>query len=126
MGTALDTVNEFIARINAGDLEGALHLCHPDIEYDNVPMGKNLGVDATREFLAPMVDGMDSVHWMVHREAETGKVVCNERTDRFLKGDRHADIPVMGVWEVDDGGLITLWRDYFDMSAVAEVGALFA
>ena len=126
MGTALDTVNEFIARINAGGLEGALHLCHPDIEYDNVPMGKNLGVDATREFLAPMVDGMDSVHWMVHREAETGKVVCNERTDRFLKGDRHADIPVMGVWEVDDGGLITLWRDYFDMSAVADVGALFA
>ena len=126
MGTALDTVNEFMGRINAGDLEGALHLCHPDIEYDNVPMGKNLGVDATREFLAPMVVGMDSVHWMVHREAETGKIVCNERTDRFLKGDRHADIPVMGVWEVDDGGLITLWRDYFDMGAVAEVGALFA
>ena len=124
--TALETVNDFIAHVNAGDLDAALALCHPDIEYDNVPMGKNLGVAAAREFLAPMVEGMDRVEWIVHREAATGNIVCNERTDRFFKGDRHADIPVMGVWEVDTDGRITLWRDYFDMGGVADVGALFA
>lgn len=124
--TALETVNDFIAHVNAGDLDAALALCHPDIEYDNVPMGKNLGVAAAREFLAPMVEGMDRVEWIVHREAATGDIVCNERTDRFFKGDRHADIPVMGVWEVDTDGRITLWRDYFDMGVVADVGALFA
>lgn len=123
--TPLETVNAFIALINASDLDGALALCADDIEYDNVPMGTNHGLAAAREFLTPMVDGMDRVEWIVHREAATGAVVCNERTDRFHKGDRHADIPVMGVWEVHDGR-ITLWRDYFDMGVVADVGALFS
>ena len=36
------------------------------------------------------------------------------------------DLPVMGVFEVDDDGRITLWRDYFDMGVVNDLMAHFA
>ena len=46
----------------------------------------------------------------------SGDVVINERVDRFHIGDGWLELPVAGFWEVRDG-LITLWRDCFDMSA---------
>jgi limonene-1,2-epoxide hydrolase len=41
----------------------------------------------------------------------------NERTDRFRSGDRWLEILVAGIWRVEDG-LITLWRDYFDLEGL--------
>ena len=38
-----------------------------------------------------------------------------ERVDRFCSPARVVELPVMGVFEVDDG-LITAWRDYFDIN----------
>lgn len=119
--TAVETVNEFIRLIDAKDIEGAVALCADDVEYDNVPMGKNIGPAAVLEFLMPMVAGVDEVKFIVHRQAATGNVVMNERTDRFTKGGVSADIPVAGIFEVDDDGKITLWRDYFDMGSVAAI-----
>ncbi len=114
----IDIVNRFIGLINDGDIDGAVALCAVDVEYDNVPMGKNLGREATRDFLAPMISGLDDVEFIVHREAATGSIVMNERTDRFIKGGATADIPVVGVFELNEAGEIALWRDYFDMGAV--------
>ena len=37
--------------------------------------------------------------------------------DRFRIGSGWLELPVAGVFEVNDEGLITLWRDYFDMGA---------
>ncbi|MEM7285480.1 MAG: limonene-1,2-epoxide hydrolase family protein [Actinomycetota bacterium] len=119
--TAVETVNEFIRLIDAKDIEGAVALCAEDVEYDNVPMGKNMGRAAVLEFLMPMVAGVDEVQFIVHRQTATGNVVMNERTDRFSKGGVSADIPVAGVFEVNDEGEITLWRDYFDMGSVAAI-----
>lgn len=119
--TAIETVNEFIRLIDAKDIEGAVALCADDVEYDNVPMGKNIGRAAVLEFLMPMVAGVDEVQFIVHRQTATGNVVMNERTDRFSKGGVSADIPVAGIFEVDDDGKITLWRDYFDMGSVAAI-----
>ena len=46
-----------------------------------------------------------------------GSTVFNERLDRFRIGDGWLELPIAGVFEVDDDGKITLWRDYFDMGA---------
>jgi limonene-1,2-epoxide hydrolase len=56
-----------------------------------------------------------AIEWVIVREMEQGNVVINERVDRFGYPNGWLDLPVMGVWEVGDDGLITLWRDYFDM-----------
>ena len=116
--TPLETVNAFIERINAGDLDGACELVSSHVEYDNVPIGKQYGPDGIKTFLAPMVTDLDAVTFIVHREAATGNIVMNERTDRFVSADKQHDLPVTGVFEVNDDGEISLWRDYFDMAPV--------
>ena len=124
-----ETVREFIARICRKDLEGACELVTDDVEYDNVPMGKQHGPDGIRELLGPLVAAGGSVEeteWVIHRQASTGNVVMNERTDRFRVGDRWAELPVVGVFELADDGRIALWRDYFDLASFqTQFAALF-
>ncbi len=39
----------------------------------------------------------------------------------FVSGELTFDLLVAGVLEVNDAGLIALWRDYFDMGKVTEM-----
>ena len=113
--TPEETVDEFIRRVVAVDLDGAAELVSDDLEYDNVPIGKNIGRDAFVKFLGAMTKGVDELVFETHRQACTGNVVMNERTDKFRIGDARVALPVAGVFELDGGGRITLWRDYFDV-----------
>lgn len=54
--------------------------------------------------------------WPVLSQLESGRRVANERIDRFRIGEGWLELPVAGFFEVDDDGLITLWRDYFDLA----------
>lgn len=116
--TAEEIVDTFTARITALDFDGAFELVAADIEYDNVPIGKVSGPDGIRSVFANLdALGVDGMEWIVHRQVANATTVMNERTDRFRVGDRWAAVDVMGVFEVADG-VITLWRDYFDMNAM--------
>ncbi len=45
-----------------------------------------------------------------------GPIVMTERVDHFkTEGGTKISLPMMGVIEIHDG-LITAWRDYFDLS----------
>jgi limonene-1,2-epoxide hydrolase len=112
--TSQQLVNDFIRSVVRKDLDAALALVADDIEYDNVPMGKVFGPQGVRSVLEPFIAGASEIDWVVHREASSGEIVFNERTDRFHIGGRWLEIPVVGVWQVR-GGKIALWRDYFDM-----------
>ena len=65
---------------------------------------------------APRLGSFEEIEFIVHRQTTSGNVVMNERTDRFRTGDRWIDLPVAGLFELDDAGKIVLWRDYFDMA----------
>jgi limonene-1,2-epoxide hydrolase len=112
---AESTVTEFIRRVVTGDLAAAGELVADDLEYDNVPIGKNHGREAMVKFLGGMSNGIDEVEFVVHRQTASGNTVMNERSDRFRIGEAWIDLPVAGVFEVGEDGRITLWRDYFDM-----------
>lgn len=114
--TPEQTVDEFIRRILAEDLDGACELASEDIEYDNVPVGKNIGHQAMKDFLIVMAS-MGEVTFEIHRQVSVGRIVMNERTDQFVVGDRQIDLAVAGVFELDDDGKICLWRDYFDYAS---------
>ncbi len=118
--TPEETVNEFVKRVVAKDLDAACELVTADIEYDNVPMGKNFGPDGIKAVLGAMVDGVGTVEFVVHRQLVVGNVVANERTDRFEVNGEWIDLPVAGFFEVNDDGLITLWRDYFDVPTMMD------
>ncbi len=125
--TPEEAVDEFIARIVRIDLDAALELVTPDIEYDNVPMGKVSGPEGIRSILDWMIEGLDEVEFVIVRQIAAGNIVMNERLDRFRIGEQWIEVPVAGVFEVDESGLITLWRDFFDqptlMDRLAEVMA---
>jgi limonene-1,2-epoxide hydrolase len=110
---AMAVVDRFMACFDAKDLDGALELVADDVYYDNVPVGDMRGRDAMREFLLPLVGGDGPVSFEVHRQAASGNLVFNERTDRMVVKGKQIALPVAGVFEVVDGK-ITFWRDYFD------------
>jgi limonene-1,2-epoxide hydrolase len=116
--TAEEIVDEFIARITTLDFDGAFELVAADIEYDNVPIGKVSGPDGIRSVFAQLdAMGVDAMEWVVHRQVASDTTVLNERTDRFGVGGKWAGVDVAGVFVVSDG-VISLWRDYFDMNAM--------
>jgi limonene-1,2-epoxide hydrolase len=114
-----ETVTAFIKAIETKDLDAAMALASDDIEYDNVPMETAHGAAATRTLLDSFVAMSDEIAWEIHHQVAAGEVVMNERTDRFRSGDRWLEIPVAGVWRVQDGR-ITLWRDYFDLQGMMQ------
>jgi limonene-1,2-epoxide hydrolase len=115
-----DLVRHFIAALESKDLTAACAMLAPNCEYDNVPMGPVFGPDAVRAGLEPFLGACTQVDWVIHHQvayaddAGTG-VVMNERLDRFHLGDRWIEVPVAGLFMIADG-LITLWRDYFDLA----------
>jgi len=106
-------VNQFIEAIGRKDQLAAMALVADDCYYDNVPVGDMTGKDKMAEFLAPMFRSSGPVTFEVHRQATTGNLVMNERTDRMVIKGKEIAIGVAGVFEVNDGK-ITFWRDYFD------------
>ncbi|MBF6266982.1 SgcJ/EcaC family oxidoreductase [Nocardia farcinica] len=89
-----------------------------DAVYHNIPMEPVIGRTAIREFVAGFLTTFEAIDFEIHHQVAADGVVMNERTDTMRgKDGRATPLPVMGVFEVRDG-LITAWRDYFDMAAV--------
>ena len=61
---------------------------------------------------------ISAIRFEVHRQVADGGLVMNERTDHITMGDRVIALPVVGVFEIDNGR-IRAWRDYFDMAQFA-------
>ena len=117
MSTTPDAVvAAFIAAVEAKDVEAAMAFVAEDISYENMPMQPIVGRDAVAATLSRFLEPAATVEWPVLRQLVDGNCVVNERVDRFQIGDGWLELPVAGVFEVSDG-LITLWRDYFDMGA---------
>lgn len=114
--TPQQTVEVFIGHWNACDIEAMLALCAEDIVYHNIPMEPVHGTIAMRAMVDGFLANIESCDWQTHAIAANGNIVLTERTDGFnFKDGRKAAIRVMGTFELNDAGLITGWRDYFDM-----------
>jgi limonene-1,2-epoxide hydrolase len=111
---AEETVLAFIESWNRLDQERIYALMAEDILYHNMPLEPVRGREAVREHLAAWP--VDECEWELLNIAARGNVVLTERVDRFRRGYERIVIPVMGIFEVTDG-LITHWRDYFDLRA---------
>ena len=114
--TNSERVRAFIAAWEARDAEKILAWMTPDALYHNIPMQPMKGRDAIRGFIAPFLGGATRVEWTVHNIAENANgTVLTERTDVFEMGRKTISLPVMGTFEFRDG-LISAWRDYFDLA----------
>ena len=115
--TPMETVKAFMAAMTVLDYDTALTYIAPDCEYDNVPMGKVSGPDGVRAVLEPFFAPTLENEFRILRAVADGPVVFLERLDRHLLATGWVELPVTGVFEVHDG-LITLYRDYFDLNMI--------
>jgi limonene-1,2-epoxide hydrolase len=114
---ALEIVNSFMTAASKRDYGTALGFMADDVEYQNMPLPAVTGHQAVRDTLDMLLAGAEGSEWIVHREATTGNLVLNERTDRFLMGGKWLELPVAGVFELADDKIV-LWRDYFDLETI--------
>jgi limonene-1,2-epoxide hydrolase len=115
--TPAETVGAFLKAAAQRDYDTALGLLADDVEYQNMPLPAVRGAAAVRETLEILLAAAESSEWVVHRQLANDHLVMNERTDRFLVNGNWIELPVAGVFEVQDGRIV-LWRDYFDLETI--------
>ncbi|QKZ16901.1 nuclear transport factor 2 family protein [Streptomyces chartreusis] len=86
-----------------------------DAVYHNIPLEPAVGRAAISATVAGFLAPLDGIHFEIRHQVSSGNIVMNERTDTFHVSGRATPLRVMGVFEVNDG-LITAWRDYFDLA----------
>jgi limonene-1,2-epoxide hydrolase len=93
-----------------------------DARYHNGPLDPVQGRDAIENTLAEfMAMGGEVAVDMLHMLAGD-QLVMTERVDHFVISGKTFSLPVMGVFEIQNGR-ISAWRDYFDL---AQFSSLFA
>lgn len=111
--TEIETVQAFLAALEAADLDRALALVSPDIVYQNVPLAPVRGSKGFAKQMRGFTRVADSFEVVTHHIAANGPIVLTERTDALVVKGARAAFWVCGTFEVR-GGLIVLWRDSFD------------
>lgn len=125
MPTPDEVVDAFIAAVEAKDVDAALALLTDDVSYENMPIDPIVGREAVGATLRGFLDPATEVDWRILRRLSTEGLVVNERVDRFRLAGGWLELPVAGFFEVTPDGLISRWRDYFDMGAyLRQVAAL--
>jgi len=117
MSENTDLIDAFVAAWGKQDLDELMGFFADDAVYTNIPIDPpNEGREAIRKIIEGFIGMAQKIEFVVHLQTENAQgVVMNERTDRFLIGDRWAEARVMGVFELRDGK-IAAWRDYFDLA----------
>ena len=111
----VEQVKRFCAAFARRDPDELLEYFTEDAVYHNMPMAAVTGKQAIRGVLEMFLKPAQSVEFEIINFAESGDVVFTERIDRFGMGGRNVDLPLVGVFEMDDGK-ISAWRDYFDLA----------
>lgn len=109
-------VRRFCAAVPARDVAALCAFFREDAVYHNIPVAPVTGRDAIAnvlgQFLGPATT---SAEFAITALAVSGRSVLTERVDRFTIRGKRVELPVMGTFEVTPDGLISAWRDYFDM-----------
>lgn len=114
---------EIVSRLIDGwekmDIDQIMSCFLEDASWHNMPYPSIQGRDAIRTAVSNFLSTADHVRFEVYHSGEVSPgIVVNERKDVFRTKDGGTlEIPVMGIFEVQDG-LIQTWRDYFDPSVM--------
>jgi limonene-1,2-epoxide hydrolase len=102
----------------------------PDAIWWNTPVFPQVtGVDeAVEKILRPSNESalaMDRIHVETLNIAQVGNLVYNERIDHIVRADGSVvlSIPIAGVIEFNDDGLVAHWRDYCDTTGLVSAMA---
>ena len=79
-----------------------------------------IGRETIRARIAGLGAGISEITLNYHHVGVIDGLVFVERTDEFVYNGRAGDVPVVGVIEIGEDGLITEWREYYDRAELLE------
>jgi limonene-1,2-epoxide hydrolase len=116
--TPTAVITSFMAAMEQLDYDSAMTYVADDCEYVNAPPIPTVyGPDGIRGVLEPFFAPTLSNQWVIKATAEAGDVVFMERLDRHQLPKGWVELPVAGVFTVQNGH-ITAWHDYFDYATI--------
>lgn len=107
-------VRDFCEAWSRRDIDELLGYFTEDAIYHNMPIDAAQGHDAIRNVMMLFVPLSKEISFEIMHLAQDGNTVLTERVDRFVMEGGTIELPVMGVFEIEQGK-IKAWRDYFDM-----------
>jgi limonene-1,2-epoxide hydrolase len=113
--TAIQIVKDFIDAWKTVNIDHIVSFLAEDVQYHNIPMEPLQGIAACRTFFQSMGE-MEEAHWDLVNIAANGNIVMTERVDHFTISGKSVSLPLMGVFEIENGK-IKAWRDYFDLAS---------
>ena len=113
----LETVRRFCEAFSRRNPDEILQYFTEDAVYHNMPMPPVQGKAGSKTVLDMFLKPAQSVEFIILKIAEGDDgAVLTERLDKFALAGKNIELPVMGVFDLEDGK-IAAWRDYFDMAA---------
>ena len=110
-------VGDLFAAWTRLDLEEVMSHFAQDAVWDNVPMSAAKGKQAIREMTHGFMKDASALSVKILKSVHEGNLVFNSRVDTITKKNgKQAELPVAGMFELDDAGKIRVWRDYFDLA----------
>ena len=116
---SLATVKAFLHAMEAMDYDQAMPLVSDKIRYINGPKPEVTGPAGVRDELESFFAPIEENVFEIEREVEDGNSVFIQRLDKHRIPQGWFELPVTGVFEVEDGQIV-YWREYFDMATIVD------
>ncbi|HXO82415.1 MAG TPA: nuclear transport factor 2 family protein [Mycobacterium sp.] len=120
-------IRKFLETWPRADIDEMMAFFSDDAIYTDGPRGTSRGVEAIKAEMLSTLEMVPSTTANVKNLVASGGLVMVERVDVFDMAGKTFDVEMTGVFEVNDDGRISRWRDYYDMRSLEErVAAAFA
>jgi limonene-1,2-epoxide hydrolase len=110
----IELVRRFCSEWSTMSVDDFVGYFTDDAVYHNVPMEPCAGRDAIRKFAEEFMSSMTGMEVEIHHILADGPIVVTERTDVVHFPHATVRVPIMGIFEIEDGR-IAGWREYFDI-----------
>jgi limonene-1,2-epoxide hydrolase len=118
MGGGSQVIRNFLAAWASGDARALADYFTDDAVVINDAVNTVKGREAIFEHFKGQLSMITDCDFEVTTIASEGNTVFTERFDRMKIAGAPVELPVAGVFEVNDEGKLTAWRDYFDLNSV--------
>lgn len=117
-------VRAFVQAWRDLDVDAAMALLAPDIEYINQPLDPIVGHAGVRKIIQSLIEQSKVIDWELKNVFGSGDTVCTERLDCWdFDGNGIAlRLPCVGMFDINAEGKIRGWRDYFDIQLWSKSG----
>jgi len=112
-----ETVRSFCTAWDAMDIDGVVSLMREDAVYHNLPVEPIMGLQQITGFIEGFFQATESARFEILTLVADDERVVTERLDTFgfKDGSIMKELPVLGIFEFDDDGKISSWREYWDL-----------